>query len=224
MGKILYSEVCLRKLNWDEEAPEDIFKPWAKWLNDMKKCLYVSVPRSVVGTGLTKVILHGFADASKLPFSVAVFPLAIHTSAPVQRNLLVGKSRIAPREKSIPRLDLVAAHTLSRLMQYVKEVLKDQHVEEYHCWVDSTTVLYWIKGQGTWSQFVRNRTNTTQDKEYLQWHYVPTGDNPSDQGSRGVAPSKMGELWFRGTEWLSAQDKWPVNLKCPGTQKVTRKG
>jgi len=27
MGKILYSNVCLRKLNWDEEVPEDIFKP-----------------------------------------------------------------------------------------------------------------------------------------------------------------------------------------------------
>ena len=81
-------------------------------------------------------------------------------------------------------------------MHYVKEVLRDQCVEEYHCWVNSTTVLYWIKGQGTWSQFVRNRTKPIQDKEYLQWHYVPTSDNPSDQGSRGIAPSKMGELWF----------------------------
>jgi len=54
----------------------------------MKKCLYVSVPRSVVGTGPTKVILHGFADASKLAISIAVYALAIHTSAPVQQNLL----------------------------------------------------------------------------------------------------------------------------------------
>ena len=219
MGKILYSEACLRKLNWDEEVPEDIFKPWAKWLNDMKKGLHVSVSRSVVGTGLTKVILHGFADASKLAISVAVYALAIHASAPVQQNLLVGKSRIAPREQSIPRLELVAAHTLSRLMHHVKEVLKDQRVEEYHCWVDSTTVLYWIKGQGTWSQFVRNKTKTIQDKEYLQWHYVPTADNPSDQGSRGVAPSKMGELWFRGPEWLSAQNKWPDQPEVSGSPK-----
>ena len=104
-------------------------------------------------------------------------------------------------------------------MHHVKEVLKDQRIEEYHCWVDSTTVLYWIKGQGTWSQFVRNRTETIQDKEYLQWHYVPTGDNPSDQGSRGVAPSKMGELWFRGPEWLSAQDKWPDQPEVSGSPK-----
>ncbi|XP_078361896.1 uncharacterized protein LOC144646227 [Oculina patagonica] len=217
VGKILYSEVCLRKLNWDEEVPEDIRKPWAKWLNDMKKCPYVSISRSVVGAGLTKMILHGFADASKLAVSVAVYTLAIHTSAPVQQTLLVGKSRIAPRDQTIPRLELVAAHTLSKLMHHLKEVLKDQRIEEYHCWVDSTTVLYWIKGQGTWSQFVRNRTKAIQDKEYLQWHYVPTGDNPSDQGSRGVAPSKMGELWFRGPEWLSAHDQWPDQPEVSGS-------
>jgi len=108
----------------------------------MKRCLYESVPRSVVGAGLTKVILHGFVDASKLAFSAAVYALAIHTSAPVQQNQLVGKSRIAPREQSIPCLELVAARTPSRLMHHVKEVLKDQRVEQYHCWVHGTTVLY----------------------------------------------------------------------------------
>ena len=53
----------------------------------------------------------------------------------------------------------------------------------------------------------------------MQWHYVPTGENPSDQGSGGVAPSKMGELWFRGPEWLSAQDKWPDQPEVSGSPK-----
>jgi len=57
VGKILYSEICPRKLTWDEELPDDIRKPWTKWLNDMKKCPNVTIPRSVVGAGLTKVIL-----------------------------------------------------------------------------------------------------------------------------------------------------------------------
>ena len=100
--------------------------------------------------------VHGFADASKMAVSVAVYTLAFHVTSPVQQNLLVAKSRIAPRDLSIPRLELIAAHMLSRLMNHVKEVLKDQPIDDYHCWVDSTTVLYWIKGQGTWSQFVRN--------------------------------------------------------------------
>ena len=72
VGKILYSEVCLRKLRWDEEVPVDIQKPWTKWLNGIKECPHISIPRSVVGVGLTRVVLHGFSDASKLAVSVAV--------------------------------------------------------------------------------------------------------------------------------------------------------
>ena len=111
-----------------------------------------------------EIVLHGLSDASKLAVSAAIYALVFHAAAPVCQNLLVAKSRIAPRELSIPRLELVAAHTLSKLMNHVKEVFQGQPVEEYHCWVDSTTVLYWIKGQGTWTQFVRNRTKLFKTK------------------------------------------------------------
>jgi len=103
-------------------------------------------------------------------------------------------------------------------MNLVKEVLQSQPVEEYHCWVDSTTVLYWIKGLATWTQFVRNRTKVVPEKGYLKWHHVPSSDNPSDQGSRGAEPRKLGELWFKGPSWLSNPGKWPqqpeVLLTC----------
>ena len=147
-GKVLYSQACLRKLRWDEEAPEDIQRPWNKWLKGMAERPWLRIPRSVVNNDVTRIVLHGFADASKVAVSVAVYTLAFHVTSPVQRNLLVAKSRTAPRDLSIPRLELIAAHMLSRLMNHVKEVLKDQPIDDYHCWVDSTTVLYWIKGPG----------------------------------------------------------------------------
>ena len=99
VGKVLYSKVCLRKLRWDEEVPVDIQKPWTKWLNDMKECPYVSIPRSVVGVSLTGAILHGFSDASKLVVSVAVYAVTTHIAAPLQQRLLVAKSRIAPKDQ-----------------------------------------------------------------------------------------------------------------------------
>jgi len=107
----------------------------------MKECPYVSIPRRVVGVSLTVVIFHKFSDASKLAVSVAAYAVTTHIATPVQQRLLVAKSRIAPKHQSIPRLELDAAHILSRLMHHVKEVLKDVRVEEYHCWVNSTTVL-----------------------------------------------------------------------------------
>ena len=42
-GKILYSEACLRKLKWDEEVPDDIRKPWKKWLKGLEECPQLSI-------------------------------------------------------------------------------------------------------------------------------------------------------------------------------------
>ena len=38
-----------------------------------------------------------------------------------------------------------------------KNKLEGYPIQQVHGWVDSTTTLYWLKGKGTWSQFVRNR-------------------------------------------------------------------
>ena len=151
-GKVLYSQACLRKLRCDEEVPNDIQRPWNKWLKGMAERPWLRIPRSVVNNDVRRIVLHGFADASKVAVSVAVYTLAFHVTSPVQQNLLVAKSKIAPRDLSIPRLELIAAHMLSRLMKelIMKEVLKDQPIDDYHCWVDSTTVLYWIKGMVMW--------------------------------------------------------------------------
>ena len=67
----------------------------------------LSVPQSVVNTDVTNIVLHGFSDASKLAVSAAIYALVFHKVAPVCQNLLVTKSRIAPRELSIPRAQKV---------------------------------------------------------------------------------------------------------------------
>ena len=71
--------------------------------------------RSVVKTDVTKIALHGFSDASKLPVSAAIYALVFHKAAPDCQSLLVAKSKIAARELSVARLELIAAHTLSKL-------------------------------------------------------------------------------------------------------------
>ena len=75
----------------------------------------LSVPRSVVNTDVTKIALHGFSDASKLTVSAAIYALMFHKASPVCQSLLVAKSKIAARELSIARLELIAAHTLGKL-------------------------------------------------------------------------------------------------------------
>ena len=43
-------------------------------------------------------------------------------------------------------------------MKHVKETLQEIHeISECNGWIDSATVLNWLKDKGTWSTFVRNQ-------------------------------------------------------------------
>eukprot|EP00794_Sanderia_malayensis_P010114 gene10114-11147_t len=218
-GKILYSRVCLKKLSWDEELPSEIVEPWHKWIKCLAKTPTVSIPRSVVCDKVVKMVLHGFADASKQAVSAAIHIVAYYANSDVSQCLLVSKSRIAPK-KSIPRLELVGAHTLCKLVNHVKKTLGDYPIEEFHGWVDSTTVLHWLGGKGTWTQFVRNRTTAIRETNLTKWHYVPTEENPSDKGTRGVAPDRLGRLWFNGPDWLHNEDEWPSQPEIAETPEA----
>ena len=50
----------------------------------------------------------------------------------VSQNLLVSKSRIAPKNTSIPRLELTAALTLAKLLNHTTEALDPNTFAETH--------------------------------------------------------------------------------------------
>ena len=134
----------------------------------------------------------------------------------------MAKSRIAPLELSIPRKELVVAHLLSKLMKHVKETLQQKHkISELYGWVDSTTVLYWLKDKGTWSTFVRNRTKAIKETDFITWHYVPTKDNTSDLGSRGVQSNKISTNWFKGPDWTASKKNWPKQPEVTENEEIT---
>ena len=218
-AKLLYSRVCKEKLAWDEEIKSEISALWKNWIKKLTKCPSLRVPRSVIQGEVTHITLHGFADASKLAVAACVYMVTHYNNQEPSQHLLTAKARVAP-EKSIPRLELVAAHTLSKLIVCVKEALADYQIEEIHGWVDSTTVLHWLKGKGTWSQFVRNRVKAISSSDIEEWHYVPTGENPSDLGSRGIAPAQMGSFWFCGPNWLSCKGNWPIQPEIRESQET----
>ena len=93
---------------------------WNKWIEDLEKIKTVSIPRSIVGDNNTKLAIHGFSDASKVAVCAAVYLVGTCDSIETSSNLLVAKSRIAPKKLSIPRKELVAAHLLTKLMKHVK--------------------------------------------------------------------------------------------------------
>ena len=156
-AKLLFSEVCLLKLHWDTEVPAEIQREWKSWTDSLQKAPTLTVPRCVFKHNRTHFEIHGFADASKVAVCAALYIVSYQDSTPVDQNLLAAKSRVAPKEMSIPRLELVAAHTLAKLENNVSRALASFPITAYHNWVDSITVLCWLANRGEWTTFVRNR-------------------------------------------------------------------
>ena len=152
-GRILYSIACLKKLPWDDAVPEEIKTPWSKWVKSMKNCKSVIIPQSVSQGKGSHIIVHGFSDASKYALSVAVYVTSLNKEAVPDQHLFVAKSRIVQKDTNIPCLELIGVHMLSRILDHVMKILSDYPIKECHSWVDSTTVLHWMKDQGKWSQF-----------------------------------------------------------------------
>ena len=203
-AKLILSEVCLLKLHWDTEVPAKIQREWRSWTNSLQKGPPLTVPRCAFKHNRTHFEIHGFADASKVAVCAALYIVSYQDSTPADQNLLAAKSRVAPKEMSIPRLELVAAHTLAKLENNVSRALASFPITAYHNWVDSITVLCWLAIRGEWSTFVRNRVKIIGEfTESGTRRYVPTTQNPSDLGTRGSESNKLKEFWLKGPSWLS---------------------
>ena len=220
-AKLIFSEICNQGFHWDVKLPEEIQTKWDKWVHALASHNRVIVPRTICTTsGGSTFQLHGFADASKHAVCAAIYAVEISKGRAVAQNLLVAKSRIAPKATSIPRLELIAAHTLSKLSHNIRKALKDAPITEHHYWSDSTTVLHWLVNQGKWTVFVRNRVQKIKELSEGNWKHVPTAENPADLGTRAILPTKLGDLWLKGPEWLTISENEPVQPDIIATSEA----
>ena len=146
--KLFLQQLHTTGLAWDEHLSSDKEQQWNSLLQFVRRAAPVRVPRCyfILVPG-AKVSLHGFSDASKVTFAAAVYLRAEAEDVTVQ--LAMAKTRVAPTAKqTIPRLELLAALILARLMHLVKQpLLPVLPVDNIHCWSDSQVALGWIEGE-----------------------------------------------------------------------------
>ena len=65
LGKVIYRELCVKKLPWDTEVSQILKEKFKKWVNDIANIL-IEMPRSIPThkESFTSVDLHVFGDAS----------------------------------------------------------------------------------------------------------------------------------------------------------------
>ena len=185
IGNVIYHELREKKLPWDTEISKILKENIKQWANDIASIL-MEIPRSlpIHKKSMTSVDLHVFRDASIVVNCAPVYAVVNQPSA-ISQCLVASKSRISIRYLTIARIELVSTHMTCNLIPKVKSALRNQNVRSVTGWTDSTVVLYWLKEQGSYNQFARNRVYKILERDDINWQYNPTRDNPADLVSRG---------------------------------------
>ena len=222
LAKIIYHEVCMRKFGWDGEISADLLKRWKKWLANLKDHQVLTFDRCLIAhpqERIESIEIHGFADSS-VAACCAVIYLKITQSTGTYVKQLTAKARVAKPNTSVPRLELIGAQMLTKLIQNVKSVL-ELDVSQTYGWLDSQTVLCWLENNGEWKQFVRKRVDQILAAE-VKWMYCPTEFNPADLGTRGTTAAKLQhcDKWWEGPTWLTKRENWPTQPQAIASEEA----
>ena len=223
--KLLYRQLWLRKLSWDDQLKEEESKEHEQWRQQLQSLTTINLPRHYFdGQVPTTIELHGFCDASENAFAACVYIRATYSSRNPTSLLVTAKTKVAPlKNRSIPQLELCGAFLLARLMAVVRQALNLEK-SQCHAYCDNTTTLAWLTAAPQrFRVFVANRiVNTTALVPDTAWSHVPTQDNPADCATRGLTANELKQhhLWWTGPSWLLRQ---PVSIPIQPTEEELEK-
>ena len=210
--KLLFQQLCGSKTDWDEPLSGKSLSDWKALSSDLQEAKPIAMSRCCVA-GMSERVksfsLQGFCDASQRAYAAMVY-IQVEFESGKLSYLLCTKTRIAPTKAlTIPRLELLSALLLARLMSSVRHAVQDEvELSEPTCYTDSQVALCWIRGQDKdWKQFVQNRVTEIRQLVPIQsWKHCPGVQNPADIPSRGASIAELQEksdLWLHGPAWLS---------------------
>ena len=156
--KLLFQELCESKTDWDDILGGDLLIKWNKLVLSLPGVQPLWVERCFFKEPRDAVVCcnrHAFCDASLKAYSTSVY-----LQVEVYTKFVVSKTRVAQlSNETIPRLELLAAVILDRLISAVNSSLeREVPIKKITCWSDSEIALCWIKGtEKEWKQFLQNR-------------------------------------------------------------------
>jgi hypothetical protein len=196
--KVLVQELCLSKLGWDEILTGKLLEKWQLLLHEFKDCQPVRISRCYTQAldGVESYQLCGFCDASNTAYAAVIY-LLMRSGETKRTMILTSKTRVAPmQQQTIPRLELLGALLLSRLIKKVTNILNTEiYLEAPVCFTDSQVVLCWIKGADKdWKPFIQNRVMEVRRSVPVGcWRFCSGKDNPADLPSRGISIKQLKE-------------------------------
>ncbi|MEE4247410.1 MAG: DUF1759 domain-containing protein [Kangiellaceae bacterium] len=208
--KAAFQALCVAKTRWDDPLPQQLEQKWLKHIRGLQATAFEVSRR--VSTRAVDLQLHGFCDASAKSYAACVYLRAQREDSSVTSQLIIARSRVTPLTvHSIPRLELLGALILARLLASVKPLYPT--MSKIVCWTDSADVIFWIREPKPWKTFVNNRVvEIRQLVPEDSWRHVPGDQNPADIASRGLSAHKLQQcgVWWQGPKWLlESESSWP---------------
>ncbi|XP_019850167.1 PREDICTED: uncharacterized protein LOC100632574 [Amphimedon queenslandica] len=221
--KVFFQKLCVSKVDWDDVLKGEQLKTWHLLVEGLSQVDTITVPRCYT-TGVEDskppARLYGFCDASITAYAAVVY-LVVQSEVAPHSTLVASKTRVAPLHKqTIPRLELLSAVLLSRLVTTVQEVMmKTFDMEQTICYTDSEITMHWIKGHDkAWKPFVRNRVQEIRQRIPSEfWYHCISQDNPADIPSRGLAAQELQQcqMWWHGPAWKGKGDYENGEMEIP---------
>ena len=208
--KVFIQELCRKKMLWDEPLEGILLERWQSLVISLRECQPIQIPRCYIPLHTNfggTYSLYGFCDASTVAYAGVVY-LSWRNGSEHTTKLVACKTRVAPlQSQTIPRLELLGALLLARLVTTVTTSLSlELTLGPTTCYSDSQIALFWIKGiTKDWKPFVHNRVREIRDLVPIEcWYHCSGEKNPADLPSRGVIPSELArnEIWWHGPTWL----------------------
>ena len=216
--KVLFQVLCSTDYDWDDELTPDLLSWWNCLIADMNALKTIRVPRCYFSWRADDPVghqLHGFSDASCKAYAAVVYLHTEHANGDIEVNLVASKARVAPiKRQSIPRLELLGATILSRLVNTIeKSLVSLKTPPEVYYWADSLTTLCWIRNNKVWKPYVQHRVEEIREhSDPTHGKFVQGELNPADLPSRGCSAEELSrnQTWWSGPEFLKhSEESWP---------------
>ena len=212
--KMLFQELCEAKCGWDQPLPDNLLKKWQSLKSSLDEGQSIQIIRCYFDGVFNEIVSCtpcGFCDASLKAYAGVVY-LLIETTAGFSVRFMAAKTRVSPlKEQTIPRLELLSALLLARLMTSIVLSLESELALSLPCYYsDSTVARCWT--DKTWKPFVQNHVDEIRKlTQASSWKHCSGRDNPADIPSRGRAPRELADsadstLWREGPDWLRSGD------------------
>ena len=97
----------------------------------------IEFPRSI---SIRETVTHPFSDASINGLCTVAYAI-IYQPNNIMQGLITSKSRLAKRNRTIPRLKFIATQVSPNLAQNIKNALNTLNIRSFYAWSDNTVAL-----------------------------------------------------------------------------------